>query len=319
MTKRDDKLHHFFTGKTVLVTGGSGFIGSALTAQLAKFPCRVVLPKRGSDIRKIQFWQDFVKRDRVDIIFHLAAQTSLTFASSHPLADLSTNLLPIVRLVELCQASGWKPTIIFAGTVTQAGLTKNLPVNESIPDRPITVYDLNKLAAEKYLQYYSRQLGGQAVTLRLSNIYGPGPTSQSQERGIVNLLIKKALAGETLSVFGTGNYIRDYLFITDAVEAFIKACVYIKDTNGNYYVLGTGIGHTIKEMAEGVADTVARQTGIKVDIKLRPWPLQTHPIEKRNFIADTKAFTRATGWKAKVNFETGVRQTVAYFLQGKKS
>lgn len=311
--KPDAKLLTFYKNKTVLVTGSSGYIGSALIASLKKLPCQVIALTHGSDIRNRRTWREFV--NRVDTIFHLAAQTSAAYAADHPIRDLTTNLIPIVHLLELCQKYSWRPAILLAGTVTQVGLTKKIPVNESFPDKPCTVYDINKLAAEKYLQYYSSQLGGRAVTLRLANVYGPGPASGSSDRGVVNSMVRKAIGREPLTIYGTGTSIRDYIYIDDTVSAFLVAAASPDRTNGKYYIVGTGIGHSIKQMAETVRETVAKHTGFTTKIVYKPWPKNTRPIEKRNFIAGSRSFTRDTGWRAKVNFTTGIDRTVRYFLR----
>ena len=301
-----------YKNKTIVVTGSSGFIGSSLIKALKGFPCTIIALDRKTDITGKKTWERVLKN--ADVLIHLAAQTSAKFANEHPRKDLKTNLIPIVNILETCRDRTVKPDIIFAGTVTQVGLTKTYPVNETTKDQPTTVYDINKLAAEKYLQYYSSHMGGRAVTLRLSNVYGPGPPS-SADRGILNQMIRKALDGETLTIYGDGRMIRDYVYIDDVVNAFVMAGAHMETLKGNYYVIGSGTGHAIKEMVHAVREQVRSRTGTKSKIIHVPAPEDLSGIEFRSFIADSTAFKKETGWKAKVLLQDGINRTIDEFLK----
>lgn len=311
MKNFETRLSEAFKHKNILVTGGRGFIGSALIKKLKKLPCRVINPDK-KDVGNKNFWKDYV--NYADIIYHLAAQTSSAHANSHPSADIKINLMPIINLIEISSKSGWKPDVIFTGSVTQAGLTPTIPVNEKVKDLPLTIYDINKLISEKYLHFYHHFLHGRAVTLRLPNVYGPGPDSRKSDRGIVNQMVRRALRREKLFVYGTGKYLRDYIFIDDIIEALLQAYVNITVLSGKYFVLGTGTGHSIKKLVEIINKTVSCKTGCKSDIIFQPWPEHTQMIEKRNFVADPQAFTRLTKWQAKIDLKTGIAKTVNYFI-----
>ena len=303
----------YFKNKNILVTGGSGFIGHHLVKRLKDFSKKIVILSGKTDITNPKIWKKLLKN--IDIVFHLAGQTSSKLSNQKPVLDASINLFPIINLIKTCQDKNVFPNIIFAGTVTQVGLTKKYPVNENFQDEPITVYDINKLAAEKYLQYYSKYLDGQAVTLRLSNVYGPGMTKKTKDRGVLNSFIRKALKGESLTIYGQGNFLRDYTYIDDVVEAFLLAGVKLKTLKGNYYVIGTGKGNTIKQMAKLIQDQVKEKTGRKVNLNYTSFPKDISPIEFRNFIADSTSFKKATGWKAKVLLTEGIRKTIDYYIK----
>jgi UDP-glucose 4-epimerase len=319
-----------YKNKSVLVTGGGGYIGSSLIQKLRDIPCKIILLSRNKsqknligkgkakitirqgDIRDPKIWPRLLKG--VDIVFHFAAQTSSKVANENPVDDIQINLLPIVALIEACLREKHPPAIIFSGTVTQVGLTKTYPVNEVFQDRPITVYDINKLAAEKYLQYYAQQLGGKAVTLRLANVYGPGPESSSADRGILNLFVQKAIRGESLTVYGKGDFVRDYVYIDDVINAFLAAGVEIKKTSGHYYVIGSGVGHTFAQMTRMVTRLAAKKTGKKVRVAhIRP-PENLSLIESRNFVANYSKFKQITGWKPKISLRSGVSKTVDFYM-----
>lgn len=324
------KATAYYEGKTVLVTGAAGFIGSSLIKALRQVDCTLIccsrktensdagnskkarIVNRQMDIRDPLIWDKVLPG--VDVVFHFAAQTSARFANERPTADMNVNVVPIVRFVETCQRKGIRPDIVFPGTVTQAGLTQTFPVDESIHDNPITVYDINKLSAEFYLSYYASQLGGRAVTLRLANVYGPGPKSSQSDRGILNMMVMRALDGKPLTVYGDGNYVRDYLFIEDAVKAFLLAGSHLKKTSGKHYVVGSGVGHTINKMVQTVKDLTKKLTGKRVVVKHTALPSDLSPIEFRSFVAETRRLRADADWTPQVSFEEGISHTITFFL-----
>jgi nucleoside-diphosphate-sugar epimerase len=322
---------NYYKNKKILVTGATGFIGFSLIKKLSAVSCSIIAIKekkfiyekipnckanvlvKDFDITDKDFWKESL--EGIDIVFHFAAQTSLRVATNNPLLDIEINVLPIVNFIETCQKYKFAPDILFSGTVTEVGMTSTIPVDENFKDLPITVYDINKLAAEKYLQYYSNQLGHRAVILRLSNVYGPGPISSSVDRGILNMMVRKAINNEDLVVYGDGNYIRDYVYIDDVISAFLMAGAKIDIAKGNYYIVGTGIGYTIIQMAELVVDRVYRKTGIKVNIKKIDLPNNLSQIETRNFVANVNKIKRDIKWHAEVQLEDGIDKTIDFFIQ----
>lgn len=322
-------LLDYYSGKTILITGAAGFIGAAMVRTLREVDCHLVCLTTGSrkieivpdsqaritnrigNIRNPSIWEQIL--EEIDIVFHFAAQTSSRFANENPVEDMDINLVPVVRFIETCQKQEIRPDFIFSGTVTQVGMTTDYPVDETRRDIPITTYDISKLAAEKYLQYYSREMGGRSVTLRLANVYGPGSRSSRPDRGILNMMVANAIAGLSLTVYGDGDYVRDYIYIDDVVDAFLAAGEDIQNLNGNYYVVGGGKGCSIKKMAETVADLAARLTDTHVDVHHVPAPKDLSQIEFRHFVADTSRFQRDSGWKPAFSLQEGVRRTIEFY------
>ena len=132
----------------------------------------------------------------IDVIFHFAAQTSSAKADANPEEDRAVNLTPALALIRSCRELQVSPIVVFAGTVTECGLTDVLPIDETVPDHPITAYDRHKLAAEKALEQADKEGFLKGVILRLPNLYGPGPRNSSADRGVLNQMVRRALAGE---------------------------------------------------------------------------------------------------------------------------
>ena len=324
-----DRLERY-RGKTVLVTGGTGFIGSAVVGALNAADARILVVRGrhdgsvahadgaariemlDADVRSASFWDEAV--GETDCVFHFAAQTSSRRANRHPVEDLEANLAPVARFVDACQRLDRRPDIVFAGTVTQVGYTTEYPLDESVRDAPITVYDINKLAAEQYLRYYASEAGGQSVTLRLPNVYGPGPRSRHEDRGILNMMIRKAIAGEPLTVYGSGEYVRDFVHVRDVVSAFLAAGASFGTVAGHHYVLGSGDGHTVLDMVRLVRDLVAVATGTRVEIQHVPPPAELSRIEYRSFVAESRRFRTDTGWSPSLTLADGVAQTIRHLL-----
>jgi nucleoside-diphosphate-sugar epimerase len=249
----------------------------------------------------------------MDIIFHLAAQTSAVQSDADPEADFKVNVAPVSSLIKTCRDMQACPVILFAGTVTECGMADHLPVNESTPDEPVTTYDRHKLVAEQLLEEADREGTLRAATLRLPNLYGPGPRSSRADRGILNLMVRRALNGNPVTVYGTGEYLRDYLFIEDAVRAFLVAAEQIDTVHGHHYVLGREDTLSIMDAFKTVAERVMKQTGARIDVVQVTPPDSLPLIETRNFTADASRFKQQTGWRAVTDLNTGLDRTIAFY------
>ena len=278
----------------------------------APLRCRAEIRDVVGDIRDRAIWENTLQDS--DIVFHFAAQTSVYAANENPFADLEINVLPIVHLLETCRQKGLQPIVLFSGTVTEAGIPTRVPVDESHPDRPITVYDLHKLMAENYLRYYVNQGVVHGTVLRLANVYGPGPQSSNADRGVLNMMIRKALKGEAITVYGKGDSLRDYVYVQDVAYAFLMAGARIKHVNGQHFVIGSGRGHTLEDAFNLVAKRVAIKTGELVQVThIKPDGLLS-PIETRSFVADSSKFIHATGWRPRYSLGEGIDRTVESYL-----
>ncbi len=316
-----------YAGKRILVTGASGYLASNLVEALKDIECHIVRVSRKkprspvksckaqlidiqADIRK-NIWKNALKN--VDFVFHFAAQTSVHAIESKPIANWRSNVLPLLRLIEMSALLGNEPSIVFAGTATEVGMPAKLPVNESHPVQPITIYDLHKWMAENYLKYYSDQGVIKGVTLRLANVYGPGPKSSSADRGVLNIMIQRGLSGDDITIYGNGDAIRDYIFVDDVIEAFLLTALKMGRTAGQPFFLGTGTGISVADAFTLVAERIRAATGRDVVVRYVPQPSPSPRIDQRNFIADTRKLWKSTGWKSRIGLKEGIDLTIEYY------
>jgi nucleoside-diphosphate-sugar epimerase len=198
------------------------------------------------------------------------------------------------------------------------GLTEVLPVLETKQPNPITTYDLHKFFAEQQLLVASSSNIIDAISLRLANVYGPSPTeSLSQDRGILSKITKKRFALKNLQIYGNGDYLRDYIYIDDVVNAFLHASVMDYDIllNKNQISLNvaSGIGTPVKEVFELISREIEKITGIRGDIENVAWPEEVNEIEKRNYIGSIELIKSLTGWQPSVSLEEGIRLLVKHY------
>lgn len=324
--KDQSSLTKFYHNKRILITGASGYISWNLIRCLAEYKCEIIYFSRNIEKAERQTsntifefieasYQDEIAFQKavknVDIIYHLASQTSIYEAEKNPLIDYEANVRPMQLLLEACRKEKICPIIIFSGTSTQCGMPEILPVDENVTDRPITIYDFHKLQTENWLKFYTRKGWVKGVSVRLTNVYGPGPKKSSSDRGILNLMIKKALSGEELTIYGTGEYIRDYIYIDDVVSAFLTVPYKIDSLKGKHFVLGIGEGITIHNAFELVSELVSLKTGKKVVVRSIEPPFGLLQIEFRNFKGDVTTFSTLTGWEPKIMLREGIELTIA--------
>lgn len=320
----------FYNGKKVLITGGNGYLAYNLIKALKGNELEITR----FDI-KIDDWSDLNEKSNLkitniegdikdksllesvipnyDIIFHFAAQTSVYVADNDPVNDVNINLIPIISILDICDKKQLRPVIIFSGTATEVGLNKRILVDETATDNPVTIYDLNKHLAEEYLEYYCRKGSVKGATLRLANVYGPGPKTSSKDRGVVNMMIKRAINGLPLTLYGDGDYMRDYVFIEDVIKAFLSAAKNIDNINGGYYYIGTGKGHTILDLFRMIIERTQLVSTSKSEIKFIDPPENLSIIETRSFIADISKFLENTDWMPTIDLFEGIDLTIEYF------
>lgn len=316
-----------WVGRTLLITGASGYVAGALAAKLSAAGGRMIRLSRSQlapvpraedvvgDVTDAALWHQLAPR--VDAILHLAGETSAYAAERDPAASLAINVVPVLHAIAAAAAAPNRPMLVIAGTATQVGLCESLPVSEAAVDNPVTVYDLHKLFAERHLLLAASRGDVRGCCLRLANVYGPGPNvNGAADRGVLNKVVRAALAGKSITVYGDGSHIRDYVYLDDVAEAFLAAAAHPDTASGHAFLVASGQATRLGEAFGLAAERVALVTGQTVPVLTAPWPDGMLPIEFRNFAADVSALTAATGWRPRVGLAEGIDRTISAFRQG---
>jgi len=315
-------------GKVVSITGASGYIGSALTQELEKYSLKIIrisrkklVPKDGVedwvlDLNKQSSWIRIVNKS--DIIFHLAGNTSIYNAEKDPKESLISTLFPIIQLISASKKLSRIPRVVFSSTATVYGLTEVLPVLETRQPNPITTYDLHKFFAEQQLLLASSCNTIDAISLRLANVYGPSPAeSLAKDRGILSKITRMKFEHKNLHIYGNGEYLRDYVYIDDVVNAFLYASVMnyniLPNRSDITFNVASGKGTSVIEVFKLISNEVEKITGIEGAITNIAWPKEVNEIEKRNYIASIELFKSLAGWEPSVSLEQGIQLLVKHY------
>jgi len=309
--------------KNLVITGGQGYIGSALANRLTRErralqlvsylspaqngPASEMVKHVRADLRNDANWRPLL--ENADAIVHLSWRTDLRAAEADPKQDRELNVEPVRALIRAARNFGRPVPVIFASTVTIVGHTPPIPASEQTPDQPCTVYDRHKLECEMMFRDATRQGLLRACSLRLANVYGygSGVRSTNTNRGILNEIMRRAERGEALTIYGKGQYVRDFTFIGDVIDAFCRALASEQVHDGRSYVIASGCGYTLAEAFHLVAQEALQSTGRPVEIRHVPEPPDLYPIERRNFVGDSGLFRTLTGWRTQVDLQAGIR------------
>lgn len=300
----------------ILITGGAGFIGSHLaeTTRSQGHDIHVLdnlirgrrenvpagVPLHVTDVASTEV-DDLVAAIKPAVIVHLAAQMNVRISVDQPVHDTQINVLGTVRLLHAAQRAGAKTFIQASTGGAIYGDSANLPTLETQPCTPKSPYGISKLCGEAYLEYFARNSAMRGVALRFANVFGPRQSALG-DAGVVGIFARAMLAQEAPCLFGDGLQTRDYIFVTDVVEAILAAMHH--STAEGAFNIGSGIETSLIDLVAHLRAPTG-YTGPIVHADARAG-------EQRRSCLDNSKAADAMQWQCQISLAEGLARTVAW-------
>jgi UDP-glucose 4-epimerase len=305
----------------ILITGGAGFIGSHLVEHFQGTAEIVVLDNLRSGYRHNLDGLDhtFIEGNvtdpaavaramqGVDLVFHLAAMISVPESMARPRECVDINVTGLLHVLEAAESAGVKK-LVLASSAAVYGNNPTVPKTEDMTPEPKSPYAITKLDGEYYLEMFRREGRLNTASLRFFNVFGPRQDPASAYAAAVPIFIRKAIAGEEITIFGDGGQTRDFIHVRDIVAALVHAATH-PDLTGTFNV-GYGTSMTVNELA----DRIIRLSGSSSKI--------THLPERPGDVRHSRAAIDkllATGFRHVSSLEQGLAETLAFFSRAKTS
>jgi UDP-glucose 4-epimerase len=307
-----------------LVTGAAGFIGSILVDRLLSDGHAVLgldnfASGRATNLEHLADdpgfafveadivtadLQTILDESRPEVVFHLAAQIDVRHSVADPEFDASVNVIGTVRLAEAARSAGVRKIVHTSSGGSIYGTPPTYPTSETVLADPASPYAAGKVAGEIYLNTFRHLYGLECSHIAPANVYGPRQDPHG-EAGVVAIFAQALLAGKPTKVFGDGSNTRDYVFVDDVVDAFVRASG--PDGGGQRFNIGTGVETSDRKLHSAVAAAA----GAPDDPEFHPPRLG----DLRRSCLDIDLAERVLGWRPQVRLDEGVRRTVDYFRQ----
>lgn len=296
----------------VLVTGAAGFIGSHLVHRLVREGCAVVGFDRRDPVQPLPTGVALVRGDirdadairratveaQAEVVFHLAAQVSVSVSMREPEEDISTNVLGTLAVLHAVQAAGARRLVFVSTGGALYGNQPGPPVSEQSAPTPESVYGASKLAAERYLALLRGDV--EVSVVRPGNVYGPAQDPHG-EAGVVAIFTERMLRNQPVTIFGDGSQQRDYVYVGDVVDALVRAATLQPAT----CLVGTGRGTSTAE----IFAALARATGYTQSAQ----QAADRPGDVQRIVLDPSAAGRTWGWAPAISLDDGLAETVEWF------
>ena len=316
----------FWKNKKVLITGYEGFLGSNLTRRLLRYGAKVtgmdirtnrrhtILER--SDLKKIKVMKgsienyklinDILRRDKIEVIFHLAAQAIVGKSLKYPCRTFSTNIKGTWNILEAARDNSRIESIVVASSDKAYGIHSDLPYKENAPLAGSYPYDVSKSCADLLAHTYANTYNLPVCITRCGNIFGPGDFNLSR---IVPDTVKSALQDKTLSVRSNGKFTRDYIYVEDVVDGYLVLAEKMKklDIVGEAFNFSNEHPLSVLDLVSTIYKLAKKGPDYKV--------LNIAKCEiEHQYLTAAKA-KRVLGWKAKHTLRRGLQQTIAWYKE----
>jgi len=236
-----------------------------------------------------------------DIVIHLASTSTPATADRDIVADAEANVMGSLRLMEHCVAGRVGRLVFLSSGGTIYGIPTAIPTPESAPTDPITAYGAAKLAIEKYLEIFHRRHGLDYRILRVANVYGPYQTAEKGQ-GVVAAFLARALAGRPLKIWGDGHVVRDYVFVSDVIDAIWATLQY--EGESRVFNIGGGVGYSLLQVIAAIDALFGRQ--------IERCFLDSRPVDVPTSILDCSLAQSQLAWRSQTSFEDGLAMTLEW-------
>ena len=298
----------------VLVTGSSGFIAGHLVRRLVADGHEVTGLDIAEPRRPVDGWQDVrldlrddagvtrvVAQAKPEIVWHLAAQASVSVSMREPRLDIETNVIASLTLARAAAEAGTRRFVFTSSGGAMFGAPEIVPAGDDTPVEPRSFYGASKAAAEKYLQIVEWETGMTVASVRPANVYGPYQDPHG-EAGVVAIFSQRMLRGEPVTIFGTGSDTRDYVYVDDVVDAQVRAA---EAPTGEMCVIGTGVETSTRRIFDLLAATCGYERAPVMG------PPRAGDIARSAL--DAAKAQEVWGWRPQVSLEDGLARTVESF------
>ena len=307
--------------KKILVFGSRGFIGSKFCEKISSnnIVIKPIFKKSKSNSINLGNFNSkkinhLIKKNNFDYILNFHAHTDVRYSNINPRYDFFHNCSLTHSIINALIKNKSKAFFLNFGTVTQLGYTniKN-KINQNYKGKPITIFDLHKQYNEDYISIHKKLFNLNATTLRLSNVYGIGHTC-SKNRGIINKIIDRAISEKKITLYGDGNYVRDFIYLEDVIMGIIYALKNCNKLHKDYYYLTTEIGKSFNDLEKIINSELYKIYKFTAKVKYKKWPKTSIILDKRSFVGNSFLFKKVTGWKPKYSLRSAIR----HYIHNKK-
>jgi nucleoside-diphosphate-sugar epimerase len=255
-----------------------------------------------------------IKKNNFDYILNFHAHTDVRYSNFNPRYDFFHNCSLTHSIINALIKNKSKAFFLNFGTVTQLGYTNiKSKINQNYKGKPITIFDLHKQYNEDYISIHKKLFNLNATTLRLSNVYGIGHTC-SKNRGIINKIIDRAISEKKITLYGDGNYVRDFIYLEDVIMGIIYALKNCNKLHKDYYYLTTEIGKSFNDLEKIINSELYKIYKFTAKVKYKKWPNTSIILDKRSFVGNSFLFKKVTGWKPKYSLRSAIR----HYIHSKK-
>jgi len=310
-------IERSFGARRILVTGGAGFVGSAVTRRLVDAGARVTVLDDlfTGKADAIPTGATFIEGSVTDaqlvnelvgdhsLVLHLAARNIIA-STANPLDDYATNIGGTLNILLAARASK-VDRVVYSSSASVYGNPRSIPINEDDPLWTLSPYAVSKLGGENYCTAFSESYGLRVATVRYSNVYGPGQRPDNPYAGVVSKFLVEAHAGRPITIHGDGEQTRDYTYIDDAVEATLAAAVHPR-AEGEVFNVGTGIETSVNRLAASIGEAL----GVEIDL---------HHVDRRDIdnirrrVVNIEKIRRMLRWTPQWTLDRGLVETANWY------